>query len=252
MMRQPGCCSSTRARDFSTRSGGSSWVRLKMMVLAVLIWSRKNSPKFFMYMRHLPASTTVAQPAMVISCRSEVRSTAARMSLSLPTPEGSMISRSGWYFSISSSTAFWKSPTRVQQMQPLFISVTVMPASFIKLPSTPTSPYSFSSRMIFSSRTLPPRSFLMSVVLPAPRKPEMMLTLTMECLLPFLLDRGTCAAVASNLKYTTGRRMNQGAGPGNIGGPGFPKKQEARASPGPQRIDSRTSARCSSIGMAAF
>jgi len=40
-------------------------------------------------------------------------------------------------------------------------SSTMMPESFIKLPSTPTSPYSFSSRMIFSFATLPVSSFLM-------------------------------------------------------------------------------------------
>ena len=39
--------------------------------------------------------------------------------------------------------------------------------------------YSFSSRITFSSRSLPVRSFLISVVLPAPRKPEITLILTM-------------------------------------------------------------------------
>ena len=43
-----------------------------------------------------------------------------------------------------------KSPVRLQQMQPEFISVTSMPASFMKPPSTPISPNSFSMRTSFS------------------------------------------------------------------------------------------------------
>ena len=77
--------------------------------------------------------------------------------------------------SISSSSARLKSPTSVQQMQPEFNSVIWMPESRMKPLSTPTSPYSFSSSTTFSSPKAPPSSFLISVVLPAPRKPEIIL-----------------------------------------------------------------------------
>ena len=124
----------------------------------------------------METSATVAQPFSSRSCSLEASSTTLRMSLSLPTPEGSIRMRSGWYVSISSARALEKSPTSVQQMQPEFSSVTWMPESFMKPPSMPTSPYSFSSRTTFSPSKAPPRSFLISVVLPAPRKPEIMLT----------------------------------------------------------------------------
>ena len=83
--------------------------------------------------------------------------------------------------------AFWKSPARVQQMQPELSSVTVMPASFIKAPSTPISPYSFSRRITFSFFRLPISSLRIRVVFPAPRKPEMRLTFAIS-VAPFLLD----------------------------------------------------------------
>ena len=38
-------------------------VRLRMMALACSIWLLKNSPKFFIYILHLLASTTVTKPA---------------------------------------------------------------------------------------------------------------------------------------------------------------------------------------------
>ena len=126
-----------------------------------------------MHIRALPASTTVAQPPISISgwvCFAF--SIAERISLSLPTPVGSTKITVGWYLVISSSMASWKSPARVQQMQPALSSLTWMPTSFRKAPSTPTSPYSFSSSTTFSLRRRPVSSFLIRVVLPAPRKPE--------------------------------------------------------------------------------
>ena len=52
-----------------------------MMALAFSTWLLKNSPKLRIYMRHLPASTTVAQPVTTRSLwRSFARSTAARIS----------------------------------------------------------------------------------------------------------------------------------------------------------------------------
>ena len=77
------------------RSSVAVWVRLRMMVSAFSIWSMKNSPKFLAYMRHLPTSATVALPSRVISWLSIMSTTTRRMSESLPTPEGSMMMRSG-------------------------------------------------------------------------------------------------------------------------------------------------------------
>ena len=79
-------------------------------------------------------------------------STARMPSESLPTPEGSMTIRSGAYCAATSLSAFAKSPTSVQQIQPEFISVMRMPASCKKPPSTPISPNSFSMRTICSPR----------------------------------------------------------------------------------------------------
>ena len=93
---------------------------------------------------------------------------------SLPTPEGSIRMRSGWYWEMTCFSAVPKSPTRVQQMQPEFISVIWMPASFKKPPSMPISPNSFSISTRFSPLYASEISFLIRVVLPAPRKPEKM------------------------------------------------------------------------------
>ena len=57
-------------------------------------------------------------------------------------------------------------------MQPEFSSLTWMPASRMKPPSMPISPNSFSIRTMRSPTKHSWISFLMSVVLPAPRKPE--------------------------------------------------------------------------------
>ena len=65
-------------------------------------------------------------------------------------------------------------------MQPAFSSDTVMPTSFMNPPSMPISPYSFSSSTTFSFFRLPVSSFRISVVFPAPRKPEITLILTIS------------------------------------------------------------------------
>ena len=101
-----------------------------------------------MYMRQRLASATVTKPASTASARTFF--TAAMTSDSLPTPDGSMSTRSGWYSSSTLPSAFSKSPTRLQQMQPEFISVTSMPASLTKPPSMPISPNSFSMSTTFS------------------------------------------------------------------------------------------------------
>ena len=98
--------------------------------------------------------------------------TAFATSDSLPTPDGSMMMRSGEKRESTSRSASPKSPTSEQQMQPEFISVISMPASFRKPPSMPISPNSFSISTIFLPLSGPSSSFLMSVVLPAPRNPE--------------------------------------------------------------------------------
>ena len=60
-----------------------------------------------------------------------------------------MMIRSGLYWLITSVSALPKSPTRLQQMQPEFISVMLMPASCRKPPSMPISPNSFSMSTSF-------------------------------------------------------------------------------------------------------
>ena len=100
-----------------------------------------------MYILALPASTTVTFAPM---CAPSTRSTAAATSESLPTPEGSMRMRSGAKSAITLRRALVKSPTRVQQMQPEFISVICTPASCRKPPSMAISPNSFSMRTSFS------------------------------------------------------------------------------------------------------
>ena len=83
--------SATAASSFSGRMPS---VRERMMALAFSTWLLKNSPKFFMYILHLFASTTVVKPLSTSS--SDCTPCTARMtSLSLPTPEGSMRMRSG-------------------------------------------------------------------------------------------------------------------------------------------------------------
>ena len=83
--------SATAASSFSGRMPS---VRERMMALAFSTWLLKNSPKFFIYILHLLASTTVVKPLSTSS--SDCTPCTARMtSLSLPTPEGSMRMRSG-------------------------------------------------------------------------------------------------------------------------------------------------------------
>ena len=141
------------------------------MQLAFSTWSLKNSPKFFIYILHFAASTTV-QKAFKCPCSSSAFATALMTSESLPTPDGSIIIRSGAYCAATSLSALEKSPTREQQIQPEFISVMLMPASCKKPPSIPISPNSFSIKTTFSPAYASLISFLIRVVLPAPKKPE--------------------------------------------------------------------------------
>ena len=82
--------------------------------------------------------------------------------------------RSGWNCSSTSRSALPKSPTKEQQMQPEDISEISTPESFKKPPSMLISPNSFSMSTSFSPWNASARSFLMSVVFPAPKKPEIM------------------------------------------------------------------------------
>ena len=122
-------------------------VRLITMRSALDTWSLKNSPKLRAYILALPASTTVTFDPIFAS---STRSTAAATSESLPTPDGSIRMRSGAKSEMTFFSAFVKSPTRVQQMQPEFISVISTPASCRKPPSIAMSPNSFSIRTSFS------------------------------------------------------------------------------------------------------
>ena len=88
-----------------------------------------------------------------------------------------MITRSGVYFVRISFSELAKSPTSEQQMQPEFISRTSIPESFKKPPSMPISPNSFSISTTFSPESASASSFLIKVVFPAPRKPEIISTL---------------------------------------------------------------------------
>ena len=72
----------------------------------------------------------------------------------------------------TSFSAVAKSPTKEQQMQPEDISDTCTPLSFKKPPSMLISPNSFSMSTSFSPSKASFSSFLMRVVLPAPKKPE--------------------------------------------------------------------------------
>ena len=121
----------------------------RMMQLAFSTWSLKNSPKFFIYILHLQASTTV-QNALSFPSSKLAFSTALITSESLPTPDGSIMILSGWYCAATCCNALEKSPTSEQQMQPEFISVTLIPASCKKPPSIPISPNSFSISTTFS------------------------------------------------------------------------------------------------------
>ena len=180
-------CSFMAATAFSSLLSGVFAVRLSTIVLAFSIWSLKNSPKFFIYIVVLPASATVIKLLRLTSSKSFFTSaTALITSESLPTPEGSMMILSGEYFVITSLSAAPKSPTRVQQMQPEFISVISIPASFKKPPSMPISPNSFSISTTFSPPSASFISFLMRVVLPAPRNPEI-ISIFVILLLPFTL-----------------------------------------------------------------
>ena len=105
---------------------------------------------------------------------------------SLPTPEGSIITRSGWYFVSTSFKDSPKSPTREQQIQPEFISRISMPASFKKPPSIPISPNSFSIRTTCSPAMASCNNFLIKVVFPAPRKPEIISIFVMSVRTSFL------------------------------------------------------------------
>ena len=138
--------SSTAVANFSAEAL-SVWER--MIHPAFSTWSLKKSPKFFMYILHLEASTTV-QNALSCAWSSLAFATALITSLSLPTPEGSIRMRSGAYCATTCCNALEKSPTREQQIQPEFISVTLIPASCKNPPSIPISPNSFSINTTFS------------------------------------------------------------------------------------------------------
>ncbi len=148
-----------------------SFVRLKIIVPAYSTWLLKNSPKFFMYILLFFASTTAVKLLSLISAES-TPSTALITSESFPTPDGSITMRSGVNFSSTSANALPKSPTSEQQIHPEFISVTCTPESFKNPPSIPISPNSFSINTSFSPPNASASSFLISVVLPAPKKPE--------------------------------------------------------------------------------
>ena len=157
-----------------------------MMAFAASIWSLKNSPKFFMYILALTASTTATALFKVQSKSPALSATAFITSESLPTPEGSIMILSGAYFVITSLRLEPKSPTSEQHIQPEFISLISIPESLRNAPSIPISPYSFSISTIFSLFKPSDRSFLMSVVLPAPKNPDTISIFVIFKSFPFL------------------------------------------------------------------
>ena len=171
MISACGLCSRIMATTCAIFSSDILSVRLSTMVLEFSIWLLKNSPKFFMYILHFWASTTTTELFNVTPTSSFTSATAFFTSDSLPTPDGSMMIRSGWYFVNTSFKDAPKSPTREQQIQPLFISRISTPASCKKPPSIPISPNSFSMSTICSPENASFSNFLIKVVLPAPRKP---------------------------------------------------------------------------------
>ncbi len=158
----------------SVCSGFTFWVRLKTMTVAYSIWLLKNSPNARICFVALAVFTTVTRPFRQTSFSSSTSFTDFMTSESLPTPDGSIKIRSGWKRSITSRRFLPKSPTREQQMQPEFSSLISMPESFRKPPSMPISPNSFSIKTIFSPSNTSSSIFLMKVVFPAPKNPEIM------------------------------------------------------------------------------
>ena len=122
---------------------------------------------------HLEASTTVTALFNVTSTVAATSRTAFITSDNFPTPEGSIITLSGLYFVSTSSRDLPKSPTREQQIHPEFISRISIPESFRNPPSMPISPNSFSISTTCSPAMASSKSFLINVVFPAPKKPEM-------------------------------------------------------------------------------
>ena len=158
----------------SSCSDVAFWLRLKITVVAYSIWLLKNSPKAFICLLAFNAFTTVTSALSLTSCSFSISITDFMTSDNLPTPDGSIRIRSGWYLVITSFKFFPKSPTREQQIHPEFISVISMPESFKNPPSIPTSPNSFSIRTICSPLNASSIIFLINVVFPAPRNPEIM------------------------------------------------------------------------------
>lgn len=79
----------------STFSVSALSVRLRMMVPALFTWFSKNSPKFLRYILHFITSTTVVAEFRATPASFSTPSTALMTSESLPTPDGSMMMRSG-------------------------------------------------------------------------------------------------------------------------------------------------------------
>ena len=151
-------------------------VLLSIIVPACSIWLLKNSPKFFIYTLTFEASATVDALFNLISFSIWRSLTALITSESLPTPDGSIIILSGWYFSTTSLSDVPKSPTKEQHIQPEFISLISTPDSFKNPPSIPISPNSFSIRTTCSPGNASFKSLAIRVVLPAPKNPEIIST----------------------------------------------------------------------------
>ena len=89
-------CSRISSIAFAVFSSDAESVWLKTIELACSIWSLKNSPKFFIYILHLLASTTVVKAFKTASWEL-IFLTAFITSDNFPTPEGSIRILSGAY-----------------------------------------------------------------------------------------------------------------------------------------------------------
>src|SRR5699024_6781932 len=127
-------------------------------------------------------------------------------------------------------------------MQPAFSSFTWMPASRIKPPSMPISPNSFSISTSFSPPQASWISFLMRVVLPAPKTPEKMSILVLFSAMAVHLSLWiypmkicsnvwqlvclTANLIITNLSRPAGKKTPTGRGPADR--PALPAARRSR------------------------
>lgn len=118
-------------------------VRLMMMAPAYWIWLSKNSPKFFIYILHFCINNSCIAVQFNVNL---VLNTLYSLDNVRKLTNSWWLDQDpvGLYLVTTSFRDVPKSPTREQQIQPEFISLISIPASFKNPPSIPISPNSFS------------------------------------------------------------------------------------------------------------